>query len=74
MSPHTCIILLLKLAKRNKKEEEGDKKVDELHMNIKCPKQPGHFLGKEDCQYASRPEKKFHPKNVWQSLENPLAH
>jgi hypothetical protein len=52
MSPHTCIILLLKLAKRNKKEEEGDKKVDELHMNIKCPKQPGHFLGKEDCQYA----------------------
>jgi hypothetical protein len=43
MSPHTCITLLSKPTKRNKKEE------------------------KEDTV-------KLHPKNVWQSPENPLAH
>jgi hypothetical protein len=42
MSPHICIILLLKLAKKDGKEEEigmskWNKKVDEWHMKTKCP-------------------------------------
>ncbi len=49
-------------------------KVDKLHMRPKCPKQLGRLLGEEDHQYAPHLEIKRHPKNVWQSLENPLAH
>jgi hypothetical protein len=43
-------------------------------MKTKCPKQRGYLLGEEDHQYAPRFKIKPHPKNVWQSLENPLAH
>jgi len=43
-------------------------------MKTKYPKQPERFLGKEDHQYAPCPKIKPHPKNAWQSLENPLAH
>jgi hypothetical protein len=43
-------------------------------MKTKCPKQCGHFLKKEDRQYVPHPEIKPHPKNVWQSPENPLAY
>jgi hypothetical protein len=62
---------------RRKKEEElfvWDKKVSELHMKTICPKQLGGFLGEENHQYAPCLKIKLHPKNVWQSLENPLAH
>jgi hypothetical protein len=49
-------------------------KVDELHMRTKCPKELGRFPRKKDHQYAPRPKIKLHPKNAWQSFENPLAH
>jgi hypothetical protein len=49
-----------------------NKKVDELHMKTKCPKQHGRFPGKEDHWYAPRPKIKPHLKNVWQSPKNPL--
>jgi hypothetical protein len=67
---------MLKPAKKDRKEvlSVRDKKVDELHMRTKCPKQPRDFLGKEDHQYAPCLEIKPRPKNAWPSLENPLAH
>ncbi len=43
-------------------------------MRTKCPKPFKCFLGKKNHQYAPHPEIKIHPKNAWQSLENPLAH
>ncbi len=43
-------------------------------MKTKCPKQLGHLVGEEDHQYGSHYEIKPHPKNVWQSPENPLTH
>jgi hypothetical protein len=43
-------------------------------MRTKCPKQPGHFPGKEDHRYTPCLEIKPHLKNVWQSPKNPLAH
>jgi hypothetical protein len=49
-------------------------KVDELHMKTKCPNQVGRFLGEENHRYAPPFEIKPHPKNVWQSLENPLVY
>jgi hypothetical protein len=69
MSPHTCIIFLLKPTKRNKKEEEGvvsmwDKEIDDLHMKTKCPKQHGRLSKKEDHLYVPRFEIKPHPKNA----------
>ncbi len=51
-----------------------DKKVDELHMKTKCPKQLGCLLGEKDCRYVPCLEIKFHPNNVWQNLKNPLTH
>jgi hypothetical protein len=53
MSPHTSIILLLKPVKKNRKDKKKgsvhvNKKVDELHMKTKCPKQLGRFLGEEN--------------------------
>jgi hypothetical protein len=44
-----------------------DKKVGELHMRTKCPKQLGCLLGKEDHKYAPRLEIKPHLKNVAES-------
>jgi hypothetical protein len=43
-------------------------------MKKKCPKKLGSFPKKEDHQYAPCPKIKPHPKNVWQSPKNPLAH
>ncbi len=51
-----------------------NKKVNKLHMKTKCPKQPGHLLGKKNHRYAPCFEIKLHSKNVWQSPKNPLAH
>ncbi len=51
-----------------------NKNVDELYMKTKCPKQPSHFLKKEDHQFVPCLEIKPHPKNAWQSLEIPLTH
>jgi hypothetical protein len=77
MSPHTYITFPLKLTTRNKKEEVlsmSNKKVNELHMKTKCPKQLGHLLKEEDFLYAPHFEIKPHPKNVWQNPKNQLAH
>jgi hypothetical protein len=38
------------------------------------PKQPKCLPGKEDHKYAPLFEIKLHPKNAWQSSENPLTH
>jgi hypothetical protein len=43
-------------------------------MKTKCSKQPGCFPREEDHQYAPRFKIQPHPKDVWQNLENPLAH
>jgi hypothetical protein len=43
-------------------------------MKTKYPKQFGCFPGEENHQYAPRLDIKLHPKNAWQSHENPLAH
>jgi hypothetical protein len=43
-------------------------------MRTKCPKQLGCFLGKGYHRYAPCPKIKPHSRNVWQILENPLAH
>ncbi len=52
MSPHTCITLLSKNAKRDVKKKivpfVWNKKVDELQMKTKCPKQHGHIPRQED--------------------------
>jgi hypothetical protein len=52
----------------------SNKKVDEIHMKTKCPKQLGCLPRKEDYSYAPCPEIKPHPKNVWLNLKSPLAH
>jgi hypothetical protein len=72
-----AIIFLSKLTKRDKKKEKGilfmwNKKVDEVHMKTKCPKQLWHLFKKEDHQYVPCLELKPHAKNVLQSFENPL--
>jgi hypothetical protein len=56
--------------KKKKKKEvlfEWDMKVDEWHMKTKYPKEEDHW-------YAPHPKIKPHPKNVWQSLKNPLKY
>jgi hypothetical protein len=79
MSPHTCIIFLLKPAKKNRKEKKEvlcmwNRKFNKQHMKKKCPKQLGHLPRKENHWYAPCPKIKPHLKNMWQSFENPLAH
>ncbi len=65
-----------KRKKKKKKEKlsEWDEKVNEQHMKIKYPMQPMCFLREENNWYVSHPKIKLHPKNAWQSLENPLAY
>jgi hypothetical protein len=43
-------------------------------MMTKCPKQPKHLPREENHKYAPHFNIKHHPKNAWQSPENPLAH
>jgi hypothetical protein len=80
MSPHIYITFLLKLAKKRQERRRRRycpceiKKVDELHIRTKCPKQHGRLPREEDHQRVPLLEIKIHPKNVWQSFENPLAH
>jgi len=51
-----------------------NKKIDELHMRTKCPKQLGHLPGNENHPYVPRLKIKHHLKSAKQSLENPLTH
>jgi hypothetical protein len=79
MSPHTCIIFLLKPTKKIKRKKKKvlfvwSKKVDDLYMRTKCPKQHEHLPRKKDRQYAPHLKIKPHPKNTLPSLDNPLAH
>jgi hypothetical protein len=43
-------------------------------MKAKCPKQLRCLPKKEYHQYVPHSKIKPHPKNPWQSLENPLTH
>jgi hypothetical protein len=61
MSPHTCIIFPSKPTKKDKRKKKEilsmqNKKVNELHMKTKCPKQLGHLLGEEDHCYVPHPK------------------
>jgi len=66
--------LLKETRKKNKIVLPEWDKVNKQNMRTKCPMQLVHLTKEEDYQYTPRLDIKLHPKNAWQSLENPLAH
>jgi hypothetical protein len=78
MGTHTCITFSSKPTKRNMTEERGIVYVKyegwQVTHEDKMPKTIQAFPREGDHQYVPCPKIKPHPKNVWQSFKNPLAH